>query len=89
MNLSLEDYIAKDRKNNPDVCFKMFNHYKRFTVYTDKETYVFPWIQIVYSTLSFNESELIIYLNQYIVEIIGFKLKQIYEAIAQDSLEFL
>jgi hypothetical protein len=89
MSLSLEDYLAKNRKTNPDVCFKTDNRYRRFKVHTCHETYVFPWIQVVYSTLSLDENELIIYLNQHTIEIIGFKLKPIHEAIAQDSLEFI
>jgi hypothetical protein len=89
MSLSLEDYLAKGRKIDPDVCFKLNNQCRRFKVHTYKETYVFPWIQVVYSTLSLDENELIIYLNQHTIEIIGFKLKPIHEAIAQDSLEFI
>ena len=89
MSLSLEDYIAKSKRTTPDVCFKVNNQHRRFKVYTNKETYAFPWIHVVYSTLSRDEREVIVHLTQHIIEVTGDHLVPIHEAIVQDSLEFI
>jgi hypothetical protein len=89
MSLSLEDYLAKSRGVTPDVCFKLSSQCRRFKVHSNEKTYVFPWMHVNYSTLSLDECEIIIYLTQHVIEIIGCKLKPIHDAIMQDSLEFI
>jgi hypothetical protein len=89
MSLSFEDYITKDQKMKMDVCFKESRQSRRFKVHTDRETYAFPWMHVLHSTLSLDEGEIILNLPQHIIEITGYKLKPIHEAITQDSLDFV
>ena len=88
--MSLEAYFAQTQNLKKTICFKTCGGgVRNFQVCTQEANYGFPWMQVTYSTLSTDETELSIYLSQHVIDVVGRELKPLHDAIVHETLEFM
>jgi hypothetical protein len=90
--MKLEDFLEKTQDTWPQDCFKASfgrSDKKRWIVYSQQFSHAFLWSHLIEFTLNVDSTELVLYLSNHEIRVVGKNLQPLHKALMEENLEYI